>query len=75
MHTFNQLSDHIGLEVTVDVASQRMSTNSSQLIGAHAKFYLVKDPKVPSRLIRGPPILWNKASEGRDKMYPSAERY
>nr|CAB3258824.1 GREB1-like protein [Phallusia mammillata] len=65
LHTFSQLSDHIGLEATVDLTSPRLSTNSSQLIGAHAQFYLVKDPKVPSRLIRGPPILWNKGLEGQ----------
>lgn len=64
LHTFGQLSDHVGLDAVVDLTSPRLTSNSSQLLGIHARFYLVKDLKNPNRLIRGPSMAWNKPPDG-----------
>ncbi|XP_076803939.1 GREB1-like protein isoform X2 [Clavelina lepadiformis] len=63
LRTFLQLIDHIGLEPSADPANTCL--NSSQLIGPHARFYLIRDPSHPRKLIRGPPVLWNKTAEER----------
>uniref|UniRef100_H2ZDS6 GREB1 N-terminal domain-containing protein n=1 Tax=Ciona savignyi TaxID=51511 RepID=H2ZDS6_CIOSA len=62
IHTFAQLVDHVGLERS-DLGSHPVNSNSGQLIGSYARFYLVRDRKNPRHLIRGPALMWNKQME------------
>uniref|UniRef100_H2XVI3 GREB1 N-terminal domain-containing protein n=3 Tax=Ciona intestinalis TaxID=7719 RepID=H2XVI3_CIOIN len=62
IHTFIQLVEHVGLDYS-EVANAHLKTNSSHLIGAHARFYLVRDRNNARHLIRGPALMWNKQLE------------